>query len=52
MPHEQPRQMNWITTLWKIQLASLGRFGLVVSAPDLKLGDPGSSLVVAHETNA
>jgi hypothetical protein len=30
----------------------VGRVGLVVSAPDLKLGDPGSSLGVAHETNA
>jgi hypothetical protein len=31
---------------------STERIGLVVSAPDLKLGDPGSSLGVAHETNA
>jgi hypothetical protein len=29
-----------------------GRIGLVVSALDLKPGDPGSSLGVAHETNA
>jgi hypothetical protein len=30
----------------------VARVGLVVSALDLNSGDPGSSLGVAHETNA
>jgi hypothetical protein len=33
-------------------VCTVGRVGLVVSALDLKLGVPGSSLGVAHEISA
>jgi hypothetical protein len=33
-------------------VSTVGRVGLEVSVLDLKMGEPGSSLGVAHETSA
>jgi hypothetical protein len=55
----QIKEQDMILTVFYVVLCGTkllqfvkGRIGLVVSALDLKPGDPGSSLGVAHETNA